>query len=150
MPFPIWFPWLNHFFPGAEILPVLIHGNLDESGCTALTDVLTAYAGMRKVLFVASVDFSHGLDSEKALVSDETTWHHLSSGNGEAIRKLDNRYLDAPPTLISLMGIMSALDAEGPHLVGHAEASLFMNRPLQDTTSYLAVSYHASSSIPGQ
>ena len=143
-------PWLHHFFPEAEILPVLIHGNLDGKGCAALANTLSAYADARSVLFVASVDFSHGLSPEAALVSDETTWSHLVAGNLDAIRKLDNRYLDAPPTLVTLMGVMAARNADGPCLVGHAEASLFIDRPLTDTTSYLSVSYHAPADPSGR
>lgn len=143
-------PWVHHFFPEAEILPVLIHGNLDGKGCAALANTLSAYADARSVLFVASVDFSHGLSPEAALVSDATTWRHLVAGNMDAIRKLDNRYLDAPPTLVTLMEVMAARNADGPCLVGHAEASLFLDRPLADTTSYLSVSYHAPATSSGR
>lgn len=136
-------PWLHHFFPGTEILPVLIHGNLDGKGCDELAGTLRAYAQTRKVLFVASVDFSHGLSPSEALMADETTWRLVGAGDTAAIQRLDNRYLDAPPTLGTLMRVMSALGAQTPHLAGHAEASLFLGKPPVETTSYLVLSYHA-------
>lgn len=135
-------PWLHHTLPEASVLPVLIHGNLDRKGCERLAETLAGFMQARRTLIVASVDFSHGLSPEDALAADETTWRHVQSGGVNNILRLDNRYLDAPPTLATMMLTMSVQQAEAPYLAGHAEASLFLGKPLTSTTSYLCMAYH--------
>lgn len=134
-------PWLHHAFPDASVLPVLIHGNLDRKGCERLSATLAAFAQERHTMVIASVDFSHGLTPERALAADETTWQYVKSGTVSRVFGLDNGYLDAPPTLATMMLTMSALDAGVPYLSGHAEASLFLGKPVDDTTSYLCIAY---------
>jgi len=136
-------PWLKHYFPTATLLPVLIHGNLDTDHCRALSEILTDFAGRRKTLMIASIDFSHGLSSQDALSRDERTWFLIQSGDAAGILRLGNEYLDAPPTLGTLVMAMSRQTNAPAQLVGHAEASSFLGHPIEETTSYLSVVWPA-------
>ena len=132
-------PWVRHFFPNASLLPILIHGSLEQEQCRELSTHLADFAATRKTLVIASVDFSHGLKSSDALARDEKTWFLLETGDTTGLLRLGNDHLDAPPTLATLMMTMEARKAGPALLAGHAEASAFLGHSVEDTTSYLAV-----------
>lgn len=134
-------PWLRHAFPEATLLPVLISGALDREGCLALSETLSAFASQKRCLVVASIDFSHDQAPEAALAYDAVTWRHIRNTDAKAVLRLDNRHLDAPPTLATFLLTMEHVGAGDPALVGHAEASLFLGRRVDRTTSYLVVAW---------
>ena len=134
-------PWLTHFFPDASLLPVLISGALNREGCRALSETLSACAAAKRCLVVASIDFSHDRQPEEALAFDETTWRLILASDAAGILDLDNRYLDAPPTLATFLMTMAQATTGSPVLAGHAEASLFLGKRMDRTTSYLAVAW---------
>ncbi len=132
-------PWIHHFFPEASLLPVLLSGALDGKGCETLSDSLSAFTTRKHCLVVASIDFSHDRTPEEALDFDAVTWQRMRDGDADGVLGLDNRYLDAPPTLATFLMTMERMGAGTPVLAGHAEASLFLGRRVEATTSHLAV-----------
>lgn len=137
-------PWIRHYFPDASVLPILIHGNLEQMRCLALSRTLAEFSNQRKTLIIASIDFSHGLSSRVALLRDAKTWALMQAGDVAGLMLLGNAYLDAPPTLATLLMTMDRLGTAPACLVGHAEASAFLGHPVMETTSYLSVAFPIS------
>lgn len=149
-------PYVYDAFPNAQIVPILIHGNMTRKECKSLANFLSDAALQKPSLILASIDFSHGLSSHEAMEKNKSMQKIIESRDYETLFGLDNTYLDAPPTLAAfLMTMDSLLEAlplknamgkeKGPdsikpaheRMLEEGDASRFLESYVPDTTSYM-------------
>jgi poly-gamma-glutamate synthesis protein (capsule biosynthesis protein) len=133
-------PWVKHFWPKADILPINLSVYADQSDSEKIADWLEANLPPNS-LIIASMDFSHYLSFDKAQINDLKTEDLIMHGNSDLISRLDaNDYVDSPATLAA---IASYAKKEGltPKIIEHNNSyNLMMQKP-DSTTSYFGVVY---------
>jgi AmmeMemoRadiSam system protein B len=71
-------PFVARSFPGAEIVPIMLHESLDMNDAQVLGDLIATE--LPNALVVASIDFSHNLPSYVQEVHDDLVRRTLESG----------------------------------------------------------------------
>lgn len=66
-------PFLEKYFPKAEVIPITVKVGTPQSVLDELIDGLTTYADSDGTYVIASIDFSHYVTEEIALMNDERT-----------------------------------------------------------------------------
>ncbi len=133
-------PYIKYYMPDSKIVPVLLHGNYQASDKLAelLADMLSKNT---RITIVASVDFSHYLDSETADKMDMETLAAIKTGDIEKISKMSNDNLDSPPSIITLINIMNEIDAKLSKVLDHGNSSDITGTGANYTTSYYSIIY---------
>lgn len=128
-------PYVSYFRPDAEVVPMLLHGNMTLAECKSLADVLYTLSLEERTLFVASIDFSHYLTPPEANEMDAITLKAIEDKDYEGMLRMNNDNLDARPVLVTFLMLMERLNAQ-EMLLQHANAQDFMNQPIQSSTGY--------------
>jgi AmmeMemoRadiSam system protein B len=87
-------------------------------------------------IVLASVDFSHYLPSYVAPQKDVVTKQALEKFDYETISKLNNDYLDSPPSIIALLKTMENLPATHMTMVSNTNSGVLLHQEVQSSTSY--------------
>jgi AmmeMemoRadiSam system protein B len=145
-------PYVRYIFPESKIVPVLVHGNTNRMDCSKLARLLAETAWKKSCLILASIDFSHGLKPNDALKNDEITQRTIDARDYDSLLRLDNRFLDAPPTLCTFLMAMDIIGNNESQetdtrenrdgydkgiILEHGEASRFLKYHVPETTSYM-------------
>lgn len=137
-------PYIKYFMPHSKIVPVLMTGTDRISGAERLGAFLAQMSRCRKILFIASVDFSHYLPVEKADEMDEITRKALLKRDIDRIRAMDNNYMDSPVSIITLLTVMDRLGAREQIILDHNNSARISATDPNSTTSYFTVIYYSS------
>jgi len=81
-------PFVQHVFPGAAILPVVV-GAADPESCTRFGRALAALAAGRRLLIVASSDLSHYPERRAAADIDRRTLEAIAGMKADALAELE-------------------------------------------------------------
>lgn len=94
--------YINKYFPKAKTIPLVIHPQqFDE--IDRLTNYLKNYDFGGKVLFLSSVDFSHYVQEDFALLHDKTSRYTINnSTQKEEFKELE---VDCPPCLFLIKNL---------------------------------------------
>jgi AmmeMemoRadiSam system protein B len=92
-------------------------------------------------LVIASVDFSHYLDSYSAQENDNHTKILIEDKNYNEIIKLNNDYIDSPESLIFVMKLAEMNDWKY-EILENTNSGFIMNSPYSSTTSYLYIVFY--------
>lgn len=132
-------PYIKYYMPDTKLIPIVIHGNLGlEDSKTFAKNIFDAVKG-RKCIVVGSVDFSHYLSPEKADEMDEISIKAIKERDIEAISKMNNDYLDTPPTVITIIELTKMLEAEKLEVMGHSNSARISGEYSESTTSYFTM-----------
>ncbi len=134
-------PFIRYYMPGTPVLPLLVKGNCDTGKISLLSSKITEYTKDRKVLFVASMDFSHYLPLEEANRMDTITENTLVDFDFERIPSLTNDHLDSRPSALFLLHTMSNLGARSPEKWEHSNSDIISNTITGYTTSYFTFGF---------
>ncbi len=130
-------PYIKYYIPDAKIVPVLLHGNYTQRDSKELGGLLAEIISDRPdAVILASIDFSHYLDVNKADKMDEKTLAAISSWNMDEISMMSNDNLDSVPSVITLLTAMDTVGAKGIEVKGHSNSSRITNSGYDYTTSY--------------
>ncbi len=130
-------PYINYYMPQTKILPILLHGNYSLEDSAKLGDFLArAMKADEGIAVIASIDFSHYLDTDTANRMDEITLQAVESRDTLAIIKMNNDNLDSPPSILSFLSAMDGMDAKGPDVIGHNNSYGITGISADYTTSY--------------
>ncbi len=130
-------PYINYYMPQTKIVPILLHGNYSLEDSAKLGKFLAkAIKSDEGIAVIASIDFSHYLDTDTANRMDEITLQAIKSRDTLAIIKMNNDNLDSPPSILSLLSVMDEMDAKGPDVIGHNNSYGITGISADYTTSY--------------
>lgn len=136
-------PFIRYYMPDTPILPLLVKGNCDPEKIEALSNWLLETVKDKKVLFVASMDFSHYLSLEVANEKDEYTEKALRDFDDEKIAQMTNDHLDSRPSALFLLKTMSSIDAKEIQKWDHSNSDIISKADTGDTTSYFLFGFFA-------
>jgi len=128
-------------FENKKIVPIVLGPKMDINDCKVLAEKLHALAMKKRVLIVASIDFSHYLDKETAYEKDKQTMEVIKQKDYEKIYSLGNDNLDSSETLITFLTLMDMLGVEDGELLRNSNSADEGNYDPSYTTSYMTWLY---------
>jgi len=127
-------PYLKHFFPNAELLPIIIKDDTSIEELLTLRDFLYSDIIGQNVLFIASTNFSSGFPIALSAYHDQYTTKELGKFSLKNIFNLD---VDSKPALYMLMSMMEKYENRKTSLVFNISSQKFSLNP-QEKTSYFS------------
>jgi len=101
-------PFVQHVFPGAAIVPVVV-GSADPESCRRFGRALGALAAGRRVLIVASSDLSHYPERRVAAEVDRRTLEAIAGMRADALAGMEARAAS-----LGERGVATCACGEGP------------------------------------
>lgn len=81
------------------LVPLILAPGLEEERVDALHEKLDVLLGSKKVLWIASIDFSHYLPAVISEKKDQETMQWIADRNFEALYSASNDYFDSPEVM---------------------------------------------------
>jgi len=120
------------------VVSSLVEDNMVQK---AVEELIKATEGQR-VLYIASIDFSHGLAYEEAEEKDQYTRQLLMTNDTGRMSVLDDRWLDSPNAYKFLMMCLEAKGGPVAKIINHSNSAILLNHyQSPNTTSYFEVIY---------
>ena len=101
-------PAIAYYLPDAEVVPVILRGDLDLVHVRTLARMLVPLLNDHTIV-VASVDFSHYLSAPEARTRDAETLAAMKAMDSQRILAFGNEHLDSPPTVTLVTELMRSL-----------------------------------------
>jgi hypothetical protein len=140
-------PYIKYYMPDVKIVPIMLHGDYSADDSIKLGGLLAdEMAKTQGTVIVASVDFSHYLDSKTAFRMDEKTLDAIMSTDIRSIGMMGNDNLDSPASVIALLTAMSKNGTAVPTVLDHSISSNFTGNGFDYTTSYFTMLFEYKSS----
>lgn len=124
--------YIKRFFPEAKMVPVLLSYAAKQRSFEALIKELAS--NRNDVFVVASVDFSHYLEVQKAEAVDAISRKMINELDGTSFSL---KQIDSPATIKVILGLARALQLK-PEIIEHRN-SFDYNGAYKNTTSYFSV-----------
>jgi len=96
-------PFIAHYFPGAQIVPIALTSHNSPAQCFALAAALEKYLQSGDAVLVGSTDFSHYLPSGQTPAKNARMIELINAKDYYTIAGLHNDFLDSPATLNTLL-----------------------------------------------
>lgn len=126
--------FIKKTFPQAEIVPLILKPTVDAALADKLARALFKISQEKKILVLASVDFSHYQTSVKAQQDDQASIAVMTDFVFDQIYQMA---VDSPPTIYTVLKF-SRLSQADFHLQKNSNSALLSNQPdLPSTTSYV-------------
>lgn len=132
-------PYVKYYLPEAKVVPLILHGNLGLDSSMELANTLLECIGEREYIVIGSVDFSHYLPPNEAEQMDEISIKAIKERDFLAISRMDNDYLDSPPTIMTLLELMNKERALYIEVIDHSNSSEIAGEYFDSTTSYFTI-----------
>ena len=133
--------YVKHFFPEAEILPVIVKGDAGRDELDALVGYFERKYGERfgeDVLFVASVDFAHYMTKEVSDVHDEVSFEAVAGFDYESYWDIE---LDSPGSIYVVSKLASEAGFDQVSLIEHTNSQDYFQKFVEETTSHLYITF---------
>lgn len=136
-------PYVSYYLPDASVFSIVITPNVPISQLDLVSDMLAKKIG-KNTLLVASVDFSHYLDSEQATTNDALTLDVIQRKDWEQLLRLNSDYLDGPKVLYVLFETMRKVGKNNIELLGHSNSKEILGtKDSQGVTSYFELGIYS-------
>jgi AmmeMemoRadiSam system protein B len=133
-------PYIKYYLPGTKIVPVLLHGSYPLEEATKLGSILGDIVSDNPgTIVIASIDFSHYLNTAQADKMDIITWNAIRTWDLQALSLMGNDNLDTVPAITALMTAMDAVSAKNIDLTGHNNSARITQSGYEYTTSYFTM-----------
>jgi MEMO1 family protein len=135
-------PYIKYYLPQCMIVPIILSHNMNLSEVNILSDFISEESKNSNSVIIASVDFSHNLTSEKADENDELTLETIKTHEYEKLFKLDNAFLDSPPSIVTLLQTMKNTGNLKSDILQHTNSGKISGNYWNDATSYFSIVYY--------
>ena len=129
-------PYIDHYFPEAEVIPLVWSPVFDKQEMSNLVNELVRQMP-EETLFVLSMDFAHEQMAEEGLANNQETIAAINSFDYEKILGFRDEHIDAPVALAAWLRIMGSLGAKEWETWASSHGSLLTGQPTLQGTSYV-------------
>jgi poly-gamma-glutamate synthesis protein (capsule biosynthesis protein) len=136
--------YIAHYFPGTPIVPIIAQSRAGITSATKFTQEILK--SDKKILLIASIDFSHYLSAEISDRHDEETRRIIANSNLERIDQMGPNYLDSSFALETYLLWNSSTGCRSQERWHNHNARLFPGIQPEEGTSYFV--YTCSSRSP--
>lgn len=126
-------PYVAHYLPDAELVPIILTRNAPEDLLKGLADYFKMN-NTENTIVVASVDFSHHLYSNASALHDLRSVSAIKSFDLESIPEVE---LDSPQSISILLQYLEAINAKDIFIWQQNAANIFDDYNIDDVTSYV-------------
>lgn len=126
-------PFIKKSLPQATLIPIIIKEKIAFQDLDHLVKILHEIKQQKKILVIASVDFSHDQNLATSNEQDEYSAQNILNYNFNAL--IDAK-LDSPASIYTVMKYAQNLEAK-PYFVGHTNTSELLGQPEAPGTSHL-------------
>ncbi len=129
-------PFIKYYFPEVSLNTIALPATLNLDEVYEIADLLYNNISYDDTLLIASVDFSHYLTKEEALLHDEITFKAIIERDYERIMRMDSAYLDSSQTLIAFLIYMEKANCKNVNMLNHSNSYDIISVENNGTTSY--------------
>lgn len=133
-------PAIGYFFPGAQVVPLILRHNVDAAGVSTLARALLPLLDGQTAI-VAAVDFSHYLPAAEASQRNKETLTALRAVDADRLLSYGNEHLDSPPTIALVAEDMRLLGATTFEETADTNSQEVAGGPGTSVTSYITGFY---------
>ncbi|MEA3322960.1 MAG: AmmeMemoRadiSam system protein B, partial [Patescibacteria group bacterium] len=128
-------PFIAYNNDAIRIVPLILRQNITKE---QLQDLSKSIANIidDKTIVVASVDFSHYLNSDEAEKNDEKTLQVMERRDYSTLLQMNSDYLDSPEAITVLLQVMEQLGAKSFEVLHHTNSGKLMDDLQSQATSY--------------
>jgi len=126
--------FIKKTFPDAKFLPLVLHPSVKSLEAEKLAQNIFELSKDKKILVLASVDFSHYKNSETAQKNDLVSINALREKNFQEIYNLD---IDSPSSIFTVMKYADLQNSKFELLNNSNSAILAGKEEVESTTSYV-------------
>jgi len=131
-------PYINKYFPNTEIIPILISSRYDSiKGLGDFVNSLTNKFDKNETIYLASVDFAHEVSLEEGINNNSESIKNISNFNYNNILKYDDKNMDSPIAITTLLLTMEKLGAKKWETWESSHGALVLNNIDTNSTSYV-------------
>ena len=130
-------PFIAHYFPGAQIVPIALTSHNSPAQCFALAAALEKYLQTGDTVLVGSTDFSHYLPSDQTPARNARMIELINAKDYYTIAGLHNDYLDSPATLNTLLKAAEMAGADF-QFASSTNSGIIDGIPENSSTSYVS------------
>jgi hypothetical protein len=133
-------PFIKYYLPNVKVVPILLSGFLKVEETQVLAELISKLIDDKTVI-ICAVDFSHYLSSKKAESNDIVTLKLMDKLDFKSISKLNNDYVDSPPSIIFFLQTLKLLGFNNREVYYHTNSGELINDNTVETTSYFSIGY---------
>jgi len=133
--------FVKYYMPNVKILNFTLPGTLDLQEVLEFSSFLEKKIIDDATLLIASIDFSHYLDYDKANEKDEETLKEIQKRNFANIMNFNNDNVDSPQTLVAFLEVMNRLDGKLA-FINNKNSYDIISVDKDETTSYFSLIYN--------
>jgi len=131
-------PFVTHYDSDIRVVPLILRRNITREQIQDLSQSLASMVDDKTVV-VASVDFSHYLNSMQAEENDIDTLKAMKEKNYDKLLQMNSNHLDSPEAITVLLQIMEQLNIKSSEILHHTNSGRLMDEPFAETTSYFGM-----------
>jgi len=134
-------PYISHYLPETKVAVFLLSRRLALENIYNFAKILSdeIKATGKRVLFVASIDFSHYLPVSIAVKNDRITEAAILDRNYREIQEFSNGYVDSPQSLNTFLLYLKNSDTDNIEILYNSDMSEFYGNGINETTSYFII-----------
>lgn len=114
-------PFVKYKFPHAKIVPIILNNSLSEQEAI---DLGKSISKLENILVIASIDFSHDPNLDKALEQDALSIEAIKHFKTENVYSLN---IDSKPSLLALLTTMNYKGAKQAELLNYTNSGQLTN-----------------------
>ncbi len=128
-------PFIAYYSNTIRIVPLILRQNMTKYQLQDLSQSIADIVDDKTVV-IASVDFSHYLNSIQAEEKDRDTLTAMKGKDYDTLLQMNSDYLDSPEAIVILLQVMERLGIDNSKILHHTNSGKLMNEYFAETTSY--------------
>lgn len=131
-------PFIKTYFPKARVVPIIFRKNVGLTTLQILTDELLKNIH-KKTIFIASVDFSHYLNSEESDKKDAESLSAMKNFDYSKLMSFESDHLDSPAAVVALLLLMQKNGYKDFEVLFHSNSGEILKNSSSPVTSYFTI-----------
>jgi AmmeMemoRadiSam system protein B len=136
-------PFIQYYLPEAKVVPLILSNEIKEGEITVLAKELQGYIQNKKIIILASVDFSHYLTNFEAKEKNIESLRAIEKRSYDELFSFGNDHMDSPASVALVLKTMDAINANKMTVLHDTNSGEMLGDNFSQITSYLSLSFSA-------
>lgn len=129
--------FIKYYFPQASVIPLAVSNQVSLTELDFVKTYLDQTCS--ECLLMASVDFSHHLSPDQAIINDQETLSFIEAREYQQLLNLSDAFVDSPQSLILADMWAQRGELTPVQVQNHTNSAELLGDPSADTTSYFTL-----------
>lgn len=135
-------PFIKYYMDDVEVITLVITKQAKLEDIDVLVEELYKNVNVEGTLFIASIDFSHYLDLNKANDMDLVSMDAIKDKDINKIMEFTNDNLDSPISIAMMLKLMDKAGVKNLSVLNHSNSELITKKRIEETTSYITYLFY--------